>query len=115
MKHGELRSFTPITAKDLTVLTEKMARKSCVLDPIPSKILLECLADLLLPIINLINNSVETATVPTHLKCTALEPRLKKDNMNTDEYSSFRPISNLKFASKCLEKVVAIHLDDVLI
>jgi hypothetical protein len=40
-----------------------------------------------------------------------MEPSLKKDNMNTDEYSSFRPISNLKFVSKCLEKVVATQLD----
>ncbi|CAB4008542.1 Hypothetical predicted protein [Paramuricea clavata] len=87
-----------------------MAHKSCILDPIPAKILLECLTDLLPVITNVITNSLETAIVPRNLKCAALEPRLKKDNMNTDEYSSFRPISNLKFVFKCLEKVVATQL-----
>jgi hypothetical protein len=50
----------------------KMAHKSCVLDPIPAKILLECFTNLLPVITNVINNSLETATVPRNLKCMAL-------------------------------------------
>ena len=30
--------------------------------------------------------------------------------MNHEEFSSFRPISNLTFISKCVEKVVASHI-----
>jgi hypothetical protein len=72
MECSELRSFVPTTTKDLLVPTEKMAYNSCVLDPIPAKILLECLTDLLPVITNVINNSLETATVPRNLKCAAL-------------------------------------------
>ena len=41
----------------------------------------------------------------------ALDPQLKKDSLSTDEFSSFLPILNLKFVSKCIEKVVATQLD----
>ena len=72
-----------------------LIKKSCVLDPIPAKVLTECYTDLLPVITNITNTSLGTATVPDNLKSAALDPRLKKDNLSTDEYSSFRPISNL--------------------
>ena len=72
---------------------------------------MECYTDLLPVITKITNISLETATVPNNLKCAALDPRLKKDSLSTDEFSSFRPISNLKFVSKCIEKVVATQLD----
>ena len=37
-------------------------------------------------------------------------------SVQNDEFSSFRPVSNLSFISKCIEKVVAtetcMHVDD---
>ena len=107
----KLESFAPITVGDMLVLTRNLIKKSCVLDPIPVKVLTECYTDLLPVITNITNTSLGTATVPDNLKSAALDPRLKKDNLSTDEYSSFRPISSLKFISKCIEKVVAEQLD----
>lgn len=77
------------------MLARNLIKKSCVLDPIPAKVLMDCYTDLLLVITKIVNNSVETATVtgPDILKYAALDPRLKKDYLSTDEYSSFRPIS----------------------
>ncbi len=88
-KEVKLESFGPISTKDLVVLTRKMAKKSCVLDPIPEKVFVECFMDLLPVITNIVNDSLDTAFVPNNLKSAALEPRLKKDNLNSDEYSKF--------------------------
>ena len=111
LNETKLESFAPVTVGDMLVLTRNLIKKSCVLDPIPAKVLMECCTDLLPVITNITNTSLGTATVPDNLKSAALDPRLKKDNLSTDEYSSFRPISNLKFISKCIEKVVAQQLD----
>ena len=106
----KLESFTPTNVEELSKLTRKIAKKSCILDPIPAKIVKECLSDLLPIITKMVNISLDTATVPENLKCAVLDPRLKKESLSTDEYSSFRPISNLKFVSKCIEKVVAAQI-----
>ena len=44
------------------------------------------------------------------LKEAMLKPKRKKNNLEFEEYSNFRPISNLKFLSKIIEKAVATQL-----
>jgi hypothetical protein len=44
-----------------------------------------------------------------------LKPKLKKSNLEFEEYSNFRPISNLKFLSKIIEKAVATQLMEHLV
>ena len=75
-KDTKLESFAPTTTGDLLVLTRKLVKKSCILDPIPAKVLMECYTDLLPVITKITNISLETATVPNNLKCAALDPRL---------------------------------------
>ena len=56
------------------------------------------------------------AVVPFGLTNSSLHPLLQKASLQYDEFSSFRPVSNLSFISKCVEKVVAaqtrMHVDD---
>ena len=58
----------------------------------------------------LVNISIMDAVVLPSLKNASLSARLKKANLNHEEFSSFRPISNLTFISKCVENVVATQL-----
>ena len=88
----------------------KISRKSCSIDPVPAHILKACLETLLPVLTNIVNTSLETATMPETMKAANLEPRIKKVSMDPQEFSSFRPISNLKFTSKAIEKVVADQL-----
>lgn len=46
------------------------------------------------------------AVVPSSLKIVFLPPHLKMANLIHEEFSSFCPISNLTFISKCVGKVV---------
>ena len=75
--------------------------KSCSLDPIPASLLLKCL-DSFLPILVRIINS---------LKVAKLTPVLKKANADHEVFSNFRPVSNLQFLSKLIEKTVAYQLN----
>ena len=94
----------------LEKLVTKFTRKSCDLDPIPATVLKECLHDLIPVVTKLVNMSIMNAVVPPSLKNASLSACLKKANLNHEEFSSFRPISNLTFISKCVEKVVATQL-----
>ena len=58
------------------------------------------------------NLSIETSVMPTEPKQAVIHPLLKKPGLGHQQYKNFRPISNLTFLSKVLEKVVASQLVD---
>jgi len=65
----------------------------------------------LLPLMTkLINSSLESGTVPDSMKVARISPLLKKPSLNCEELNSYRPVSNLSFLSKLLEKVVTKRL-----
>lgn len=91
-------------------LIVKLNSTSCRLDPTPTVLLKMCVLEVAAFITHMINCSLASAIVPAELKTAAVTPILKKpglDHLNMDNY---RPISNLTFLSKILEKVVASQL-----
>jgi hypothetical protein len=81
--------------------------KQCVLDVIPTWIIKECL-DELSPFINkMINLSLKHSLVSDSMKNAIFTPLLKKISLDPDQLKNYRPISNLSFVSKLLEKVVS--------
>lgn len=56
------------------------------------------------------NASLQSACVPECHKKAIVTPLLKKDNLDANNLKNFRPVSNLPFISKILEKVVAKQL-----
>ena len=71
--------------------------------------------DVLLPVLTrMINISIETATVPVQLKEDMIRPKLKKESLNHAVYANFRPISNLKYISKIIEKAILYQLTNYL-
>ena len=86
---------------------EKKPCKPCDLDPIPAQLLTKCF-DHLLPIITeIVNLSLATSIVQPSLKQAILSPQLKRAQLDHELYPNFRPISNLQFLAKLVEKVVA--------
>ncbi len=83
-----------------------MPDKSCLLDPVPTW-LIKRHADLLSPFVTvLVNSSLQSGTVPSDFKNAVVFPTLKKLNLDPHDLSNYRPISNLPFLSKLLEKAV---------
>ena len=68
-----------------------------------------------MPIVTgIVNRSITTSTVPESLKHALVTPIIKKSNLDPGVFSNYRPISNLPYLSKCLERVIASQLQEYL-
>src|SRR6202142_2627242 len=80
-----------------------------------TKLLKLCIHALLPPITTFINLSLSEGTFPTSFKNALIKPLLKKYCLSNEDLASYRPISNLNFISKILERIIhnriTIHLD----
>ena len=92
-------------------MLEKVIRmspsKSCELDPIPTFILKEFLDDLL-PFLHLLCNSSLTSgfLLQVHRRGPSLH---KEHGLDPDFLNNYRPISNLSYLSKILERLVSMQ------
>ena len=65
------------------------------------------------PIIaDIINISIALSAVPASLKEAWVTPILKKPSIDPENFKKFKPMSNLPFLAKTLEKVVSSQLQD---
>uniref|UniRef100_A0A8C7JQC6 Reverse transcriptase domain-containing protein n=1 Tax=Oncorhynchus kisutch TaxID=8019 RepID=A0A8C7JQC6_ONCKI len=105
-----LKCFSTISLDTMMKIIMASKPSSCILDPIPTKLLKELLPVLGPPMLNIINGSLSTGCVPNSLKVAVIKPLLKKPNLDPENIKNYRPISNLPFLSKILEKAVAQQL-----
>jgi hypothetical protein len=93
-------------------IVKKGPPKSCNLDPVPTSLLRKAeVASVAIPYITtLVNASLTTGIVPSEFKLSYVTPLLKKDNLNPDVLNNYRPVANLPFLSKVLERIVAKQL-----
>ena len=101
-----------MSEREIEGFVDTIGKKSCDLDPIPASILKECKSALLPVLTNIVNMSLQSASMPAALKEAVIKPKLKKNNLDSEDYSNFRPISNLKVISKIIEKAVSCQLSD---
>ena len=87
---------------------------SCCLDTLPTsffKSVYNCLsADLL----EIVNSSLLSGIFPESLKTAVIKPLLKKRSLDASILNNYRPISNLPFIGKIIEKVVYQQLNKFL-
>ena len=81
--------------------------KACILDPIPTKQLSDNVESMVLIITYVTNASLENAVMPALLKHAIVRPLLKKQSLNKDILSNYRPISNLSHLAKVIEKTLS--------
>ena len=89
--------------------------KSFELDPLPTWLLKECIAELVPTITDIVNMSLRDSLMPKSLKTALIRPLLKKTGLDSDILKNYRPVSNLTFISKVIEKVVSGRLIEHLI
>ena len=87
-------------------------KKTCSLDPLPTSVLQPCFQSLAPAYTHIINMSLSQGKVPASLKDLKLIPLLKKQSLDPNVLSNYRPVSNLPQLSKTLEKVVDNQLMD---
>ena len=101
--------FNLLSESEVFDLITASSKKSCPLDPIPTKLLNECVDVPLPPITKIINLSLDSGYFPRTWKCALVRPLLKKDGL-PPVFKNFRPVSNLAFILKLFETVVAKQL-----
>uniref|UniRef100_H3B0V5 Reverse transcriptase domain-containing protein n=1 Tax=Latimeria chalumnae TaxID=7897 RepID=H3B0V5_LATCH len=88
---------------------------TCIFDPCPSWLIKECLGDWTPLLTMIINASLEEGYLPAALKRASVRPLLKQASLDPGDLGNYRPVSNLPFLGKVIEKVVAgflrEHLD----
>ena len=68
--------------------------------------MLGCLDAVLPVLINIVDTSLTAGIYPSIYKTAIVKPLLKKSTLDPNDLKNYRPVSNLSFLSKVLEKVV---------
>ena len=98
--------FEPIDASAVQRLLSNAASKSSELDPVPTWVIQKYAAELSPFISALFNASMRLGVFPSSQKLACVTPVLKKASLDPLDLSNYRPISNLTFLSKLLERAV---------
>ena len=85
--------------------------KTCELDPLHRVVFSGCIEKLLPTITDIINMSLLSGSFPDPLKSAVVRPLLKKPTLDPNELKNYRPVSNLPFLSKLLERIVLEQLN----
>lgn len=108
--NNNLHCFKIIEHEELVKIINSSKPATCMLDSIPTKLLKELLPAIGEPLLNIINSSLSIGHVPNSYKLAVIKPIIKKPQLDTNNLANYRPISNLPFMSKILEKVVSTQL-----
>ena len=108
----QLDKFDEVTEAVLTKIIARAPTKSCRLDAIPTWLLKDptVLRALLPTLARLVNVSLTIGEFPACLKVAVVTPILRKPGLDLNDLTNYRPVSNLQFIGKVLEKVVAEQL-----
>jgi len=101
-----LSTFRPVTVEEVITLISKLPAKQCPLDPMPIWLLKKA-CDTVAPFITLMcNASITQGKFPNSQKTSIVRILFKKVNMDPSDLNSYRPISNLSYVSKPLERII---------
>ena len=103
-----ISSFEKVSQLIVKECVLNYAPQSFDLDPIPSKLLKECLNSILPSLTNLFNSSLTSGIFQQFLKSAIVSPILKKRCLDYNNLTNYRPVSNLCFIAKILEKTCLI-------
>ena len=102
--------FERVSEDQIKEIIKSLNKKECESDPIPVKVLMECIQEVAPIITFIVNDSLSKGVFPTALKDAVVRPVIKNTSGDVNDYKNYRPISNLPFMSKVIEKTVQLQL-----
>ena len=106
----KLSKFSVLTSDDLTDVLNSLSNKHCELDLIPTPLYKTVITRLSSYILHIINTTLSLGIFPAAFKKALVKPVLKNSDLDKNILSNYRPISNLCFLSKLIEKCVLKQL-----
>ena len=99
----QFSSFRYMHEDEVASIIRSMPSKSCETDCIPTNLLKQILPKIITALTNVVNLSLETGQFAVHWKTAIVRPLLKKQGLDLIP-NNYRPVSNLPFISKLVEK-----------
>ena len=103
-------SFTMITSEDLIKIVSVMNKTTCSSDPFPSRLLMSHLPTIIDTITHMINLCISSSVFPSSCKSAIVLPLIMKLGLDPQVLKNYRPVSNLSFLSKLIEKVISFRI-----
>ena len=103
-------SFSPVNENNYRDILRSLTNKHCELDIIPTPLFKNCSEELSEYVLHVINTSLQSGVFPDHFKEALVKPKLKKTSLDRNDNKNFRPVTNLCFLSKVIEKCVLKQL-----
>ncbi|XP_056009343.1 uncharacterized protein LOC130051436 [Ostrea edulis] len=110
----KLSHFQHVAVDEVTKLIRSSVNKSCEQNPMPTSLVKQEVTALASVTISIINKSLESGSFPTSFKGAIVTLLLKKASLDPDIPKNYRPVSNLAYLSKLIEKVVAAQIQTYL-
>ena len=106
-----LYHFDPVTDTELLKIISCMNKTNCSSDPLPTRLLMSHIYAIVPILQHIVNPCLTTGDLPISCKSSIVIPLIKKPGHDQDILKKhYRPVSNLSFLSKVLEKVISIRI-----
>ncbi|KAF7254508.1 Cadherin EGF LAG seven-pass G-type receptor 2 [Varanus komodoensis] len=112
--HILLDEFQLLWPDDVDKVLEQVRSTTCLLDPCLSWLLTEAKHRIGAWILEVISVSLRDGRVPAPLKEAVVRPVLKKASLDPEMAANYRPVTNIPFLGKVLERVVPGQLQALL-
>ena len=106
-----LSDFEPVTFEELSDIISNSGIKCSPADILPQSLYQENISTLLPLLVNLVNTSLLTGNFDG-VKLADIIPLLKDESSDPNVLKNYRPVSNLTFIGKLIERVVLKRLED---
>ena len=83
---------------------------NCGLDPFPTKLLMFHLSSIINIILRIVNLCFSSGDFPASCKSAIISPLIKKQGLDSEILKNYRPVANLSFISKIIEKVIVTQI-----
>ena len=107
-----LEKFVLVDAVMLERAVSQLSPATCLLDPIPTSLFKNVFSSFNQELLNILNYSLQTGVFPAAFKTAVVRPTLKRSNLDPAVLDNYRPVSNMPFLSKILERIVFNQLND---
>jgi len=112
--HCSLPAFRRLSEADVRRLVMSSEIKSITPDPVPTFLLRE-FVDVLPPYVTcVVKSSLRQGRLPDSQKHAVVTPLLKRPGLDTANMANYRPVSNVTFMSKIVERAVSQQLHQYL-
>ncbi|KAI0214517.1 putative RNA-directed DNA polymerase from transposon BS [Lamellibrachia satsuma] len=109
---NELNRLLPTSEEEMKNIISLCPSKTCSLDSCPTDLLKKTVGVHIPYLVAIVNNSFKQGLFPITLRTAIVKPLLKSDTLDKDMLKNYRPVSNIAFVGKVLEKVAVRRLLD---